>query len=254
MDGYIHAQRQNIDLGKQNPFFRDLIGTADKAYRAIVLSPADKAPPILGQSLLICHKSLLSAATLAAQGQPDDGGALTRRAVEAARTALAIKLHDGNAEQWLSFQERHERWLKRQQNERPKSFQIKFQEIQNEPLINDLDNILGVLSDSAVHFTPEYFINLDWEERRDASGEGSMFLHYFHRDAREIERSLIYLAAAHLKILEVFDRCLDGWFRATPSISRALSTFIESGRHMNVAYEQTYGILRTASSASHNAE
>lgn len=107
--------------------------------------------------------------------------------------------------------------------------------------------LLDVLSDSAVHFTPEYFITLDWEERRNTSGDGAIFLNYFHRDAREIELSLIYLGAAHLKILEVFDRCLDGWFHSTPGIWDALSTFIATGRRLNAEYEQTYGISRNTS-------
>jgi hypothetical protein len=246
MNGYIHAQRQNLDQGKDSPLFRDLIGAADQAYRSIIASLPGNASPVFGQFLLVCHKSLLSAASLIAQSQPDDGTAITRRAVEAARTALAIKLHDGNAEQWLSFQERHERWVKRQQNERPKPFRVQFQAIQGEPLINDLDNLLGILSDSAVHFTPEYFISLDWEDQLQESGKRSIVLNYFYRDAREIERSLTDLAAAHLKILEVFDRCLDGWFRATRSIWETLSAFIETGRRMNVTYEQTYGICRTS--------
>jgi hypothetical protein len=248
MDSYIQAQRNNLDIGRQTPLFRELIGDADRAYRAVVDAHAENASPIFGQLILICHKSLVSAATLTAQSQPDDGAAITRRAVEVARTALAIKLNDQNAEQWLSFQQRHERWLRRQQNERPRTFQVHFQSIKGESLIDDLDNMLGVLSDLAVHFTPEYFIALDWEERRDSSGKGAIFLNYFHRDAREIERRLIYLGAAHLKILEVFDRCLDGWFRSTPAIWGALSTFIETGRRLNAGYERTYGINRCSPS------
>ncbi len=250
MDTYIKAQRTNLDRGRQSPLFSELVGDADRAYRAVVAAHPDHVSPIFGKFILICHRSLLAAATLTAQSQPDDGAAITRRAVEVARTALAIKLNDQNAEQWLSFQQRHERWLKRQQNERPKTFQVHFQSIKGEPLIDDLDNILGVLSDSAVHFTPEYFITLDWEERWGESGNGAIFLNYFHRDAREIERSLIYLGAAHLKILEVFDRCLDGWFRATPSVWQALAAFIATGRRLNAEYEQTYGINRNPSDPS----
>jgi hypothetical protein len=182
MDSYIQAQRNNLDIGRQIPLFRELIGDADRAYRAVVDAHPENASPIFGQFILICHRSLLSAATLTAQSQPDDGAAITRRAVEVARTALAIKLNDQNAGQWLSFQERHERWLKRQQNERPRTFQVHFQSIKGEPLIDDLDDMLGVLSDSAVHFTPEYYITLDWEERWESSEKGTIFLNYFHRD------------------------------------------------------------------------
>ena len=46
---------------------------------------------------LICHKSMLSAAALIAQAQPEDSVYITRRAVEAGRVALAIKLNDENA-------------------------------------------------------------------------------------------------------------------------------------------------------------
>jgi len=74
------------------------------------------------------------------------------------------------------------------------------------------------------------------------SGNGAVFLNYFHCDAREIQGSFLYLAAAHLKILDAFNRCYDNRFRATPGIWTAVSAFIESGKRMNAQYEQTYGI------------
>lgn len=245
MDRYFEAQRRNSDAGRQLPLFRELVGSADRAYTAIIGNHPTRVSPIFGQFILICHKHLLSAAALITQAQPDDGTAITRRAIEVARTALAIKLDAANAELWIAFQQRHERWVKRQQSEKPKTFHVRFEAIKGEPLMDELDHMLGILSDSAVHFTPEYSASLDWEERIVGSGNAEIILNYFHRDVREVERGLIFLGAAHLKILEVFDRCLDGWLRSTPSVWEALSALISTGRRLNSEYEKTYGIDRT---------
>lgn len=245
MDRYLERQQHNLECGKRLPLFQELIGETDRAYRTI-LEDHPPVSPIFGQFLLICHKHLLAAAALIAQSQPDDGAAITRRAIEVARTALAIKLDDRNAELWISFQERHDRWIKRKQSERPKTFQVRFTSIKGEPLIEELDRMLGVLSDSSVHFTPEYFASLDWEERTVGSEDSSIFLNYFHRERREVERGLIFLGSAHLKILEVFNRCFDGWMQSTPSVWKVISGLISAGQRLNAEFEKTYGIDRTS--------
>ena len=83
----------------------------------------------------------------------------------AARVALAIKINDVNALQWTAYQERHDRWLKRQQNEKPRPFVVRFADVQGDALMERIDTHLGILSDASVHFTPEFYSNLDWEDR-----------------------------------------------------------------------------------------
>lgn len=242
MHSFIQAQKKNIDQGCQSAVFQGLIGTLDQAYHAIIGGHDPNTPQILGRLLLICHKSMLSAATLIAQSQPDDSVGITRRAVEAAKVAVAVKLNDANAQQWLSFQERHDRWIRRQQNEKPKPFHVRFSDLQGDPVIEDLDKFFGILSDAYVHFTPEYYDSLDWEGRRTAGGDGVIFLNYFHRNVREIERHFIMLAAVHGVILKAFDKCLDSAISRNPVMLAAVNEFWKTAKRVNDDYQNRYGI------------
>jgi hypothetical protein len=58
--------------------------------------------------------------------------AITRGAVEAARTALGIKLDPENGAKWLSFNERMERWKKRTLNEKPKTLRIEMANVKGD--------------------------------------------------------------------------------------------------------------------------
>jgi hypothetical protein len=242
MREFMQAQRKNLDQGCQGTIFQELIGALDQAYRTIIGKHDPDSPRIFGQLLLICHKSMLSAATLVAQSQPDDSVGITRRAVEAAKVALAVKLNDENGQQWVSFQERHDRWIRRQQNEKPKPFHVQFRDLRGDPVAEDLDKWLGILSDAYVHFTPEYYGSLDWDERPGPDGSGVIFLNYFHRDAREIERHLIALAAVHRVILKAFDKCFDGRISGDPEMLAAVNEFWESGKRANDEYQRRYGV------------
>jgi len=242
MQEFIQAQKNNLDRGCQTTIFRELVETLDRAYRAIIDRHDPDRPQIFGRLLLICHKSMLSAATLIAQSQPDDSVGITRRAVEAAKVALAVKLNHENAQQWVSFQERHDRWIRRQQNQKPKPFHVQFKDLKDDPVVEDLDKFLGILSDAYVHFTPEYYSSLDWDERRRPDGGGVIFLNYFHRDAREIERHFITLAAVHGVILKAFDKCFDGGISRDPEMLAAVNEFWKSGKKVNDEYQRRYGV------------
>ncbi len=188
MQEFIQAQKSNLDRGCQSTIFLAIVGTLDRTYRTIIDWSNSGTSPFFGQLLLICHKSMLTGGSLIAQRQPDDSVGITRRAIEAARVALAVKLNHENAEQWVSFQKRHDRWIKRQQNEKPRPFRVKFKDLNTDPVVEKLDRFLGILSDAYVHFTPEYYDSLDWDERRKPDGGAEIFLNYFHRDDREIDR------------------------------------------------------------------
>jgi hypothetical protein len=242
MDKFIQAQKDNFDRGCQGEIFRGLVGTLDQAYLTIIDRHNSDTPQIFGRLLLICHKSMLAAATLIAQSQPDDSVGITRRAVEAAKVALAVKLNDDNAQQWVSFQERHDRWIRRQENERPRPFHVQFKDLKGDLVVEDLDRFLGILSDAYVHFTPEYYCSLDWDERREPDGGGAIFLHYFHRDAREVEQHFITLAAVHGVILRAFDRCFDGGISSDSEMFAAVNEFRKFGKRVNDGYQRRYGI------------
>jgi hypothetical protein len=80
MDGFIKAQLANFDIGSSNQFFKTLIPAADTAYQAAIACVPKDGVPMFGRILLICHKSLLSAAVLIAKLQPEDSVGITRRA------------------------------------------------------------------------------------------------------------------------------------------------------------------------------
>ena len=110
---YIAAQRANITSISQLPHFLILGDLTDRLYeRAVTLVPKSSLPPF-GQLLLICHRSFLSALTLIGQAQPDDAGPISRRAIEAARLALAVRRNPDNAIKWAAYEQRMERWQAR---------------------------------------------------------------------------------------------------------------------------------------------
>lgn len=242
MDEFIQGQRANLDQVRPSPLFRDLIGVLDAAYHAAVdCLPSEGVLIIFGRILLICHKSMLSAATLIAQGQPEDSTGVTRRALEAAKVALAIKSNDANALHWTAYQERHDRWLRRQQNQRPGPFVVQFIDVRGDALLERINTHLGILSDASVHFTPEFYSSLDWEVNRTEDGQGEIYLNHFQRSQREIERHLIALSAAHLTILEALNRCCDGRFQADEHSREQLGESVRIGRNFNAVYQRQYG-------------
>ena len=68
-----------------------------------------------------------------------------------------------------------------------------------------------------------------------------ILLNYFHRDAREIERHFIALAAVHGVILKAFDRCFDGGITGDPETLAAMNDFWKSGKRANDEYQRRYG-------------
>lgn len=204
---YIAAQRDKISSISQLPHFSILGDLTDRLYeRAIGVVPKSSNPPF-GQLLLVCHRSLLSALTLIGQAQPDDAGPVSRRAIEVARLALAVKRNPKNALAWAAYEQRMERWKARNKGEKPKPLTPKLDLPRNHPILRELDDQLGILSDSTVHFTPEYFGSQHW-----IHSESRIGLRYFISDQRTIECALIILIGIHASILRVFDECLDGSF------------------------------------------
>ena len=98
-----------------------------------------------------------------------------------------------------------ERWERRQSGEKPQSLHIRLEV--SHPIIDELMETWGILSDAGVHFTPEYFQTLDWRNR-----EGAMFLNYFTSDQRAIETAIVILTGTHTKMLLVLNECVDNAF------------------------------------------
>ncbi len=202
---YIAAQRANIASISQLSHFSILGNLTDRLYeQAINLVPKDFPPPF-GQLLLISHRSFLSALTLIGQAQPHDAAPISRRVIEVARLALALKKNPDNAEQWMAYEQRMERWRARNRGEKPKPFSPKLDLPPDHPIMSELVKQLGILSDGSAHFTPEYFSSQHW-----IISDTRLELRYFISDQKTIECDLITLIGIHANILRVFDECLNG--------------------------------------------
>jgi len=123
------------------------------------------------------------------------------------RLALAVKRNPKNTEVWAAYEQRMERWKARNRGEKPKPLTPKLDLPHNHPILSELEKQLGILSDSAIHFTPEYFGSQHW-----VHGDSRIELRYFVSDQRTIECNLVTLIGIHANILRIFDECLNGPF------------------------------------------
>lgn len=210
---YFEVQKNNLNKALQfEPFAVPLSGV-DELYETALQAIPPEGPPVFGGFVLFCHKSFLAAASLVGQAQPDDAAPITRRAIEAVRLAAAIKENPANLQEWIAFEERMKRWQARQEGKKPGSLFVRIDV--KHPVILELMETWGILSDASVHFTPEYFASLGW-----IKGDT---LRYFTDDQRILEREIALLAATHGKILHVLDWCLDGAFGRNPQWMRLMS-------------------------------
>jgi 16S rRNA C967 or C1407 C5-methylase (RsmB/RsmF family) len=104
----------------------------------------------------------MSTASTIARGQPDDSQGVTRRACEAARVARASKHRPENLDAWQSYEKRLARWHAREKNEKPKPLQPGIQDPPCNEFVPQLMERIGMYSDAAVHFTPEFMVGLSW--------------------------------------------------------------------------------------------
>ena len=232
---YFDAQKENLRRALKWEPFATIFPVVDKLYvDAIGLVPKDQSL-IYVQFLLICHKSFLAATSLIGQSQPDDAAPITRRAIEVARFAAAVKTNPEIVEKWMAYKERMQRWTDRQKGEKPKPLRVNLGEVNPgiKPTIDDLMMSLGIISDAAVHFTPEYFGELGWDH-----GEKSLKLDYFTGDQRALEREIVSTSGTHLQILEVLDWCLDGALKADPDWIGLVAILKEKGAVLAAKFDQ----------------
>jgi hypothetical protein len=151
---------------------------------------------------------------------------VTRRAVEAATLAAAIKFDPDNYERWLDPEARLARWEERHQGRRPKK--QPGQGIKYPPVVEQLRAHLGTLSDMGTHLTPEFILTQRYRvEPIQGTKGGFLQFSYFEREQRELERMLMFVATVHLQILEVFNELFGGvfhhdeeWVRSRDEITR----------------------------------
>jgi hypothetical protein len=213
IDEYLETELQNFQRMRTMPHYRELIPLLDSLYvEGIDLIPA-ASPPYFGRLLLVCHKSLLGAASLLLRLHPDDAGPVTRRSIEAVLIAAAVKHDPANLAEWQSFEERTKRWDARQEGQKPKPLRPSITYPETEQ-VERLWSQLGMLSDAYVHFTPEFMLNLDWRNADVDDGTVSVHLNYFTKDRPQVEREMVTLAGVHSATLDIFDTCYDRTFQA----------------------------------------
>lgn len=217
---FVETSRQFLD-GDREGSLLPLVEAVDVLYR---IGP-EKVP--FGRGLeadwftncfFVCHRGLLSAAMITASGSPEDGEAITRRALEAAKTCLAIKVDQKNLDLWLSIELRAKRWRQRGEKQKPDPLTVKFK-VHGEPLYEKLCAEIGALSDFAVHFTPDFFSRYEWEKK--PGYENGTEYHFGLREG-DIEKGFLRLCRHHVLIVRAFDRCQDGKMLYHPEVKQAL--------------------------------
>jgi len=231
LDDFIDADQQNLDrIRTLLPHFRELMPQMHELYqRSLDLVPKDAL--VFGRSLLLCHKSLLSAAAMIGRRHPDDAAAITRRAIETARVALAVKHDAKNLERWKNAEQRLARWAARGQGKRPKPVKDIIQYPAGHAGQEELLRYFGLLSDAFVHFTPEFVETQGW--RHQTRGEyGYVELPYLETDQRSIERHLLILGGVHMRIVDILDECFDGALSGDDEWRRRRADVAERGARL----------------------
>ena len=222
---FVENCRKFFDEGKINSLY-PLVEATDDLYRLAPEKspflppggPGSEQERIFAQCFFVSHRTLLSAAMAIGSGLPEDGEAITRRALEAAKTCLAIKADSANLEVWLSGEKRLARWKQRGQGQIPKSLQVNYSDaVKSEPLYAELQTEFGSLFDVASHFTPEFFWRYTWEETLPGGGRDFSF----GLNVGAIELAFLMLSKHYELIFRVFDRCQDGRMLQNPDVERA---------------------------------
>jgi hypothetical protein len=210
VDAFIQTDHDNLeDTRRHRPEFRELVPPLNALYAAASALVPPTSDPTFGRALMLCHKAMLSAATSIGRGHPEDAAGTTRRAIETARIALAIRHDPANLDRWVAEKQREARREARKKGGRPpEQIRLGINWPQRHPLLESLGAEMGMLSEIYVHFTPESAARHQWHEGME--GDSYIILLPYHcPDALVTRQQLILLVGFHLKILQVFDQCYD---------------------------------------------
>jgi hypothetical protein len=209
LDAFLEHDEFNLRKIRSGlPMFRELMPYVHALYdRSLDLILGNVDTIFFAENLLMCHKAFLCAAATIGRRHPDDAAPITRRAIEAASLAVAVKADPDNFGRWQAYEERLKRWAERDAGRKPRTFypDIKYP---NNPRLESLRRHLGTLSDAFVHYTPEFAAGHDWRKvkRGDA---GYLELAYMTVDQRMIEQQLLLLGGIHVTIVDLFVECFD---------------------------------------------
>lgn len=146
-----------------------------------------------------------------------------------------------NFKVWKAIDARTDRWTARAQGETPKGpVNLQYKGVAAEPLYQELQAIIGTLSDFTVHFTPEHVGQYEWEQtsRPDGGTDRS-----FGVNENAVAKEMLMLAGQHRLIIRVFDHCLDGNLLKHPDVKqvalRALDLYKDLLQREGFAEEAT---------------
>jgi hypothetical protein len=203
------------------------------------------------ESLLMCHKAFLCAAATIGRRHPDDAASITRRAIETALLAIAVKSDKGNFREWQAYEVRSKRWEDRHSGKKPASFSPKLK-YPDHFLVERLRHQFGTLSDAFVHYTPEFAAGQEWRKVKRGGG-GYLELPYLTTDQRMIEQQLILLGGVHVNILDLLAECFDflfakdqQWVAIRKDVQRRAEALVD-------LYETTWGADEEAPSEGSGA-
>jgi len=204
------VQAKNAESFGRAPHFSSLVPLVDRMYEVGgELASHHHHSPTLLKLMLVCRREFLVAASQIRRGLPFDSHANTRRAVEAAKVALALKRNPANGEAWLKTDLRQRRWDARQEGQKPEYLPpVRFPELDQEPLLLALQQYFGMASDTYIHFTPEYFGQQEFSQQPAEGDKVWVRLEYFAAE-RDILFHAVTLCALHIRILLVFDAAFD---------------------------------------------
>jgi len=192
----------------------------------------DETALAFARTFLLCQKSFLSAAANIGRRHPDDAAAITRRAIEAACLALAVKHDTSNLVRWKAQELRAQRWSDRGQGRKPQRLSPDIKYPADHRGLEELRRYAGVVSDTFVHFTPEYLEGHGWKVETEAD-QLSMALPFHEPDQRRSEREFVVLAAIHVRILDLLDECFDRAFSKNQDWVEKRTEIVRIGGRLN---------------------
>src|SRR5271157_583764 len=225
---FVRSSRNFFDANRGSQIFQ-LIRKLDELYRvahrkAPFSKTGGEGDDLFRKCFVTCHWALLSAATNTGSGLPEDGPAMIRRAFEAAKVCLAVKAHPDNFEAWKATEARRERWEARVSGAKPKPLNPRYKGVSADPFYQEIQSVIGVLSDAAVHFTPEHFGLYEWDQMLNPDGTADVTLGI---GENTVAYRFFELVSQHLLIIRVFDRCLDGELIKDADVKRATHEVVD---------------------------
>ena len=146
-----------------------------------------------------------------------------------------MKADPDNLKVWKAIDVRKDRWNARAQGGTPRGpVNVQYNGIAAEPLYQNLQAVIGAISDYAVHFTPEHLLGYEWEQTPGPGGS-------FGAGEDRVPREFLLLVDQHRLIIGAFDRFLDGELLACPEVrqlaQRALDLYKDLLRRQGLTEE-----------------